>query len=77
MSTTTGLKYDQVFELATQLSKEEQDRLIRELPNASLPPYCREKYLEFLLRGPVFDEASIQLMQEAREEINKCQPISW
>ena len=77
MSATTELDYDYVFELATKLPKEEQDRLMRELPNASLPPYCHEKYLEFILRGPVIPEENIQLMLEAREEVNKCQPISW
>ena len=77
MSTTTELDYDYVFELATKLSKEEQGRLVRELPRASLPPYCPEKYLEFLLHGPVIPEENIQLMLEAREEVNRCQPISW
>ena len=77
MSATTTLDYDYVFELATKLSKEEQDRLLRELPRASLPPYSREKFLEFLRNGPVIPEENIQLMLEAREEINRCQPISW
>ena len=70
--------YDYVFELASKLSPEEQGRLVWELPNsAAQKPYCAEEFCEFLLRGPVIDETQIQLMIEAKEEVNKCRPISW
>ena len=78
MSTMAATKYDYVFELASRLSLEEQNRLVRELPdNVAQETYCPEKYLEFLLHGPVIDEEHIQLMLEAKEEVNKCRPISW
>jgi len=37
MSTTTGLSYDSVFNLAVQLPLEERERFLRELPNGTLP----------------------------------------
>jgi len=93
MSAAIGFNYDQVFNLASLLSPEEQTRLLRELPNSIsakpkeqsesfLPepdatPYSSEEFLEFLLNGPVIDEEHIGLMLAAKEEINRCHPISW
>jgi len=93
MSVATGFNYDYVFNLASLLSTEERTRLVRELPNgisakpetkyeSFLPesdaaPYSAEEFYEFLLRGPVIPEEQIELMQAAREEVNRCQPISW
>ena len=88
MSTAVRFDYDYVFDLATRLSPEEQGRLLRELPKpegirVNLIPepetdsYSSEEFCEFLLRGPVIDESRIQLMLEAKEEVNKCRPISW
>jgi hypothetical protein len=93
MSTITGFNYDYVFNLAARLSPEEQARLLRELPNgtSSKPvekyggflsepeetPYSPDEFYEFLLRGPVIDEEHIEFMLDAREEVNRCRPISW
>lgn len=89
MSTTIRYGYDYVFGLALHLSPEEQERLLRELPSTSkdkresflaasdATPYSSEEFCEFLLRGPVIDEEHIQLMLDAREEVNRCGPMSW
>jgi len=83
VSTIIGLSYDYVFDLAVQLPPEEQRRLIRELPSdfsskeQDAVPYSPEEFYQFLLRGPVIDEEQIQLMLDAREEVNRCHPISW
>ena len=93
MSALTVFNYDYVFNLAVRLSPEEQARLLRELPNGTpskpvekyggfLPkpdvtPYSPDEFYEFLLRGPVIDEEHIGFMLDAREEFNRCCPISW
>jgi len=93
MSAAAGFSYDYVFNLVSRLTPEEQERLIRELPGVpslkskekhesllSEPdgtPYSPEKFYQFLLSGPVIDEEHVQMMLDAREEINRCQPISW
>ena len=93
MSLTTNYGYDYVFELASRLSPVERERLARSitgnitpessekhesfLPESDDVPYSPEMYSEFLLRGPVIDEKQIQLMLGAREEVNRCRPISW
>ena len=93
MSVATGFSYDYVYNLASMLSPEEQTRLVRELPKSTsakpegksesfLPepddtPYSAEEFYEFLLQGPVIDEEHIELMLAAREEVNRCRPISW
>jgi hypothetical protein len=93
MPATIAFNYDQVFELVMQLSPAEQTRLVQELPKETIQkveksresfipeddgaPYSHEEFLEFLLHFPVIGEEQIQLMLEAREEVNKCQPISW
>jgi len=93
MSAATGFSYDDVFNLASLLSPEEQTRLVRELPKgiSAQPewkresfltepddtPYSAEEFCEFLLRGPVIPEEQIELMLAAREEVNRCGPISW
>ena len=90
---TTGFGYDYVFRLASQLPPEEKVRLSREitektttefrekcesfLPEPDELPYSPEEFYEFLLRGPVIDEEQIQLMLDARKEVNRCQAISW
>ena len=40
-------------------------------------PYSHEEFYDFLLSGPVIDEEHIQLMLEAKGEVNRCHPISW
>ena len=91
MSTT--IEYGYVFDLATRLSTEEQIRLLRELsgnipsipykmqesflPESDNIPYSPEAFYEFLLRGPVIEEKQIRQMSDAREEVNRCRPISW
>jgi hypothetical protein len=47
------------------------------LPDPDTPLYSPEEFLEILLRAPVIPEEQIELMLAAREEVNKCQPISW
>ena len=47
MSTTTEFNYNYVFDLAVQLSPEEQKRLVRELPNGTAPK-SSEKFESFL-----------------------------
>ena len=47
------------------------------LPEPDRPPYAPGEFLEVLLNGPVIDEEHIELMLAAREEVNKCRPISW
>ena len=93
MSTAIQYGYDYVFDLASRLSPKEQRRLLRELPNgfSSIPkaehesflpesddsPYSPEAFYEFLLQGPVIDEEQVRRMSDAREEVNRCRPISW
>ena len=47
------------------------------LPGPDESPYSPEEFYEFLLRGPVIPEEQIELMLAAREEVNRCGPISW
>jgi hypothetical protein len=47
------------------------------LPAPDAPLLSREEFLEVLRNGPVIPEEQIELMLAAREEVNKCQPISW
>ena len=82
MPITTNYGYDYVFELASRLSPVEKRRLVRNITGRDtsepgLAPYSPEKFYEFLLSGPVIEEEQIQLMQDAREEVNQCRPISW
>ena len=92
MSATVDFGYNYVFDLALRLSAEEQAQLLRELsgkslssqekresflPESDATPYSPDEFYEFLLRGPVIDEEHIRLMQDAREEVNRCGPMSW
>jgi len=47
MTATTGFNYNYVFDLAVQLSPEEQKRLVQELPNGTAPK-PKEKFESFL-----------------------------
>jgi hypothetical protein len=47
MTATTGSNYNYVFDLAVQLSPEEQKRLVQELPNGTAPK-PKEKFESFL-----------------------------
>jgi len=47
MSVATGFNYKYVFDLAVQLSPEEQKRLVRELPNSTAPK-PKEQFESFL-----------------------------
>ena len=47
MSATTGFNYNYVFDLAMQLLPAEQKRLVRELPNGTVPKQ-KDKFESFL-----------------------------
>lgn len=86
MSTTNDFGYDYVFELAKQLTPEEKAKLAQSLqadavsskrepePKRKMSP---EEYYELLMNGPVLSEEEIQLMLDAKETVNQCQPISF
>ena len=81
MSVVADFSYDYVFSMVSRLTPEEQERLVREMPSVSVSKpetsYSSEEFYRFLLSGPVIDEEHVQMMRDAREEINRCQPISW
>ena len=61
MSTAAGLGYNYVFELASQLSTEEQERLVREIR----VPNKKNKMVEYTVPGTPI------ISQEDIEEINR------
>ncbi len=76
--------YDQIFELARQLSPKEKAKLVRNLRSedaelsepAPKPKMSREEYYEFLMNGPVLSEEEIQWMEDAKKMVDQIQPIS-
>ncbi len=77
MQLTVNLGYDQVFDLAHQLTPEEQKRLAQSLltfdaeTEKNTHEMTQEEYYEFLMNFPVISEEEIQLMLEAKKEVDK------
>lgn len=82
MRITIDFGYDQVFELARQLSPEEREKLVHDLQETDSEPdkterkMTKEEYYEFLMNFPVISEEEIQLMEEAKKMVDQCRPIS-
>jgi len=82
MQMTIDIGYDQVFQLVRQLSPKEKIRLFREsacpttYPAVSEPEVPDEEYYKFLMNFPVVSEEEIELILEAKKEVDKCRPVS-
>ena len=82
MQMTINLDYDQVAQLVQQLSPADRERLFSEnghyTPPSRLPPPIipSKEYCEMLMNLPVISEEEVERMQEAREGINRCRPVS-
>jgi len=82
MQMTIDVGYDQVFQLVRQLSPKEKTRLF--LESACPTTYSTvselevpdEEYYEFLMNFPVVSEEEIELILEAKKEVDKCRPVS-
>ena len=82
MQLTVDLGYDQVFQLVRQLSSGDKERLFHEGRSLIMPTklpeseMSDEEYYDFLMNFPVVSEEEIEKILEAKEEVNKCRPVS-
>jgi hypothetical protein len=68
-------EYNKVFELASQLSPEEQKLLVQKL-NQTKNIMSKQEYYDFLMQGPIISEDEIRLMLNAKKEVDQCRPAS-
>ena len=75
MSTATRYSFDYVFELASQLSAEEQERLVQKMSVSSRKHDTESKKIkmvEYTVPGtPIISQEELKGFEEARREINR------
>jgi hypothetical protein len=69
------LGYTAIFELAQRLSLEKRSLLVQEL-NQTKNIMSKQEYYDFLMQGPIISEDEIQLMLNAKKEVDQCRPAS-
>jgi len=75
MTATTGFGYDYVFELASQLSPEEQERFVREMSASRREPVTEDKinweefgFVEYVVPGePIISPAELEEIKRQGE----------
>jgi hypothetical protein len=76
MAVKMKIPFEDLLTLVSQLQPEEKERLQQELVKSTQTPVKLNSLSKLLLKGPVFTEEQIAIIEENRQSINEWRTVS-